>query len=276
MDSYRAYSFIILSAILFLLLGVPFFSSAPASSYFSTPARLTGANTVSSLGSYNWAGFAINSSAGSVTQVKGSWVQPSVMCPSTGTQIAAFWVGIDGLTSSTVEQTGTMAQCQNGIASYFAWYELFPSPSLTISTLKIQPGNVISASVKYSITTGQFTVKIRDVSTSKSFTKSLAVPGAARSSAEWIEETPSSCGSVTCLYAMSNFGTISFGKDTTSVLGTNSATISGSTKSISKFGSMVDSLTMVTYPGASTTMALPSSLSADGTSFSVIWANSGP
>lgn len=264
--------------VLILLVGIPSISlpkssSAPAL-LISSPAKLF--DTPTAFESYNWAGYATNSTNGSVTMVKGSWKQPSVTCTSTGIYVASFWVGIDGLTSTTVEQTGTTVECVNGLASYFAWYEFFPAASVVISTVPVSPGNVISASVAYSTTTKKFTTTIKDVTTHKSFTTSSTVAGAERSSAEWIEEAPASCASITCLYAMPDFGTALYGKDHTSVAETNEATISGTTKPISGFGSLVDSLTMVSYPSGTPVMAQPSALSTDGTSFSVTWVSSGP
>jgi hypothetical protein len=264
--------------VLILLVGAPLVSipntTTTAAFFISSPAKLYG--TPASLESYNWAGYAINSTSGSVSQVKGSWKQPAVTCPSSGVYVAAFWVGIDGLTSTTVEQTGTTAECVNGVASYFAWYEFYPNASVLISPVPVKPGNTISASVTYSTKTDKFTAMIRDASTGKSFSTSAAVAGAERSSAEWIEEAPASCYLITCLYAMPDFGTASYGKDTTSVTETNWATISGTTGPISKFGSTVDSLTMVTYPSGTPVMAQPSALSKDGTSFSITWVSAGP
>jgi Peptidase A4 family len=270
---------VVLSSIVIVLFCLSSFSTS-VSSYSGTlvsgPAKIAKIYSVSSWGSLNWAGYAINASQNSVTQVKGSWKEPTATCPAATTQIAAFWVGIDGLTSPTVEQTGTMAECVNGVTSYFAWYEFYPNPSVIISTLVIHPGDVISATVKYSSTTSKFTTTIKDVTTAKSFSHSSAVPGALRSSAEWIAEAPLSCTLITCIYPLANFGIVSFGKDTTLATGTDTATIGGVTKPISKFGSEVDSLTMVNVADTAI-KALPSATpSLDGTSFSVTWMSAGP
>jgi hypothetical protein len=255
---------------------------SPVSAYssalsFSSPARIVKSYSATAYESTNWAGYAINAATDSVSQVKGSWTEPAVTCSSgTTTGYAVFWVGIDGLTSGTVEQTGTAAECANGVASYFAWYEFYPSPIMEIASLTVSPGNVISASVRYSTSTSKFTISIKDVTTGKSFSHSAAVSGADRSSAEWIAEAPAYCSSPTCLYPLANFRTASFGKDTTRVTGTNAATVSGSTKPILKFGSMVEELVMVDLPPGTTTKAQPSALSTDGTSFSITWVGAGP
>jgi Peptidase A4 family len=248
---------------------------ASSISSISSPAKLVG-NLATNDSSLNWAGYAINAPVNSVTHVKGSWKEPSVTCPvSTMPEAAVFWVGIDGFTSSTVEQTGTMAECLNGVVSYSAWYEFYPNFSVFISTLTIHPGDIISASVKYS-TTSKFTTTIQDVTTTKSFSHTASVPAAMGSSAEWITEAPEfSVNGVPTLSKLPNFGKVYFGRDTTLVLGTDTATISGVTNPIAKFGSSVVEITMVNLLGTKT-MAKSSSLSIDGTSFSVKWISAGP
>ena len=221
--------------------------------------------------STNWSGYAVNGSAGSVSDVKGSWKVPAIVgsCPTTS-QYSSFWVGIDGFSSNTVEQIGTDSDCQNGRAVYYAWYEFYPSPSYTISSFTVKTGDTISAEVNYS--NSKFTVSIVDVTTGKSYSTSATVRSAQRSSAEWIAEAPSSSRGV---LPLADFGTVSLGSDNTGVSATCYATVSGSTKALGSFGSSVQELTMVTSSGK-TVKAQPSSVSKDGTSFSVVWKNSGP
>jgi hypothetical protein len=217
--------------------------------------------------STNWSGYAVTGSKGSVTSVQGSWVVPTVT--GTKTAYSSFWVGIDGFNSSTVEQIGTDSDIKNGKPAYYAWYEFYPNPMVEISIVTISPGDIISASVTYSGST--FTVSITDDNTGKSFSTSGKVRNAARSSAEWIAEAPSSMRGV---LPLANFGTVNFGQDTTLISGTCYATISGVTGSVGSFGSAVQKITMVTNRGA--TKASPSPLSSDGTSFSVTWVSAGP
>ena len=211
----------------------------------------------SSVCSTNWSGYADSGSG--VAAVSGSWVQPSVTCPSSGSTYAAFWVGIDGYSSSTVEQTGTLAQCSNGVATYSAWYEFYPNPMVTISGIAVHPGDTVSASVTYSSSTGEFTVTLTDGS--NSFSSSAAVSGAARSSAEWVVERPALCIGFHCrLTTLANFGSAGF----TSA----SATVGGAAGSISSFTSVA-----ITMVGGSSgpILAEPSSLTGGGSSFSVAY-----
>src|SRR5262249_4565795 len=227
--------------------------------------------------SYNWSGYAVTAAPGAVTAVKGSWVVPAVQpgsCSSrTTAEYASFWVGIDGFTSNTVEQTGTDSDCQNGVPTYYAWFEFYPHPAFLINSMSIRPGDVIEAEVQYSLTTRRFTVTINDRTTGQSFSTSTKVNNAQRSSAEWIAEAPSGSGGI---LPLANFGTAVYGEDNTSVVGTSEATVSGATAPIGSFGSNVYQITMVSGSNPNVSKAVPSSLSSDGTSFSDVWMSSGP
>jgi hypothetical protein len=216
--------------------------------------------------STNWSGYAVTGSTGSVTSVSGSWIVPTVTGSRRTTAYSSFWVGIDGFSSSTVEQIGTDSDVQRGRAVYYAWYEFYPNPMYQIS-MTISPGDVMTASVAYS--GGVFTVSITDKNSGATFSTSATVSSAARSSAEWIAEAPSSYFGV---LPLANFGTVKFGYDYTAVSGTCYATVSGTSGNIGSFGSSVQEITMVTNSG--TVKALPSSLSSDGTSFTVMWQHS--
>jgi hypothetical protein len=212
--------------------------------------------------STNWSGYAVLGS--SFTSAKASWTVPTATC-SSGDQYAAFWVGIDGYSSTTVEQTGTDSDCVGRNPSYYAWYEFYPHPSFEIGSLSIKPGDQMSASVTYS--GSEFTITIEDVTTGKSYTKSSTVSGAKRSSAEWIAEAPC-CTAGGGILPLADFGTVLFGEDSTGVGGTNYATDSATSGPISAFSS-IEEITMDSSKGAKE--AVPTGLSGDGTSFSVTW-----
>jgi hypothetical protein len=227
------------------------------------PDRLRGNVTVSD--STNWSGYAVTGS--SFTSAKASWIVPTVNCATTPNTYAAFWVGIDGWTSSTVEQTGTDSDCSGKTASYYAWYEFYPKGSVLISTLKVSPGNKIAAEVTYS--GSEFTITIVNETTGKSYSKSSRVSGAKRSSAEWIAEAPC-CTNAGGILPLSDFGIVDFGDDYTAVSGTNYATDSSITGPINDFGTGVQEAIMVNgTTGANE--AVPSALSTDGSSFTVSW-----
>src|SRR5262249_704814 len=87
-----------------------------------------GLNSTSS----NWSRYA--NTGRTLTDVKGSWTQPSATCSSGQTAYSSFWVGIDGDTTNTVEQTGTDADCASGTPTYYAWYEMYPKFPVNLST----------------------------------------------------------------------------------------------------------------------------------------------
>jgi hypothetical protein len=211
----------------------------------------------------NWSGYAVTGS--DFTKAEASWIVPTVTC-SSETQYAVFWVGLDGYSSSTVEQTGTETVCSGGKPTYSAWYEFCcTEPIITITTMTVEPGDKMSASIVYTSSKEAFTVKITDERTGQSFTKSKKVPGAARSSAEWIAEAPSS-GTI---LPLADFGTVLFGEDSTAITGTCYATDSSTHGPIGAFSTTIEEITMEKN---SVMEAIPSGLSSDGTSFSVTWA----
>jgi hypothetical protein len=236
---------------------------APRRAYPGTSPRVIENVTVSD--STNWSGYAVTGS--SFTSAKASWIIPTVTCSKTPNTYSSFWVGIDGWTSSTVEQTGTDSDCNGSSPSYYAWYEFYPKGSVLISGVPVSPGNKMDAQVVYNGT--EFTITITNETTGKSFSKSSRVGSAARSSAEWIAEAPC-CTNGGGILPLADFGTVDFGDDHTGISGTNDATDSSTTGAIGAFGSNIQEAIMVNgSTGANE--AVPSGLSSDGTSFTVTW-----
>lgn len=215
--------------------------------------------------SENWSGYAVTGAK--FTKAEGSWIEPTAHCGKTPNTYAAFWVGIDGYSSTTVEQTGTLIECDGKTALYYAWYEFYPAEDIeVIPSITVSPGDTISASVTYA--EPEFTLEITDETTGKSFTKKGTVTHAARNSAEWIAEAPC-CTSGGDILPLADFGTAEYGEDYTDVNDTNYATDAAVTGPISDFGKKVEKITMVSSGGK--TEALPTALTTDGTSFKVFW-----
>jgi len=236
---------------------------APRKLYGTAP-RVIGNVTVED--STNWSGYAVEGS--SFTKALGSWTVPTVNCSKTPNTYSSFWVGIDGWTSSTVEQTGTDSDCNGSSPSYYAWYEFYPAASILISSVPVSPGNHISATVTYN-SGSSFTITLTNESTGKSYSKTGSVSGAARTSAEWIAEAPC-CTRRGGILPLADFGTVDLGEDYTGVSSTNDATDSSVSGAIGAFGSNVFESIMVNgSTGADE--AVPSGLSSDGTSFTVTW-----
>jgi hypothetical protein len=155
--------------------------------------------------STNWAGYA--DTTGTFKSVSATWTEPTATCTS-GDQYAAFWVGIDGFSSSTVEQTGTEADCDGKTAEYYAWYEMYPGPSENYSNT-VKPGDHITASVVYD--GGEdFTLNIADTTQGWSHSNEQSLGETpALSSAEVIVEAPC-CTANGDILNLTDFGTVSF------------------------------------------------------------------
>jgi Peptidase A4 family len=147
-----------------------------------------GARGTSAVGSYNWSGYAdVSTTANTFTGVSGTWRQPATVC-SPEQRLTAFWVGLDGFNNETVEQLGTLAYCFEGVPTYFTWWEMFPGASVTVGST-VQPGDLISASVKRSGTS--YTLTLVDFTTpGNSFSTVQSCTTCENESAEWIAERP--------------------------------------------------------------------------------------
>lgn len=237
-------------------------------------------------GSYestNWSGYAVTGS--NFTQVTGSWIVPASSCAAgSSAEYAAFWIGLDGWNSNSVEQTGTDSDCSNGTPSYYAWYEFYPEPSYYAGRMtNLKPGDVMTASVSYNSSKTQFTATITDTTSGATYTATYSPSRfrggtPARSSAEWIAEAPSGyVGRKIEVLPLADFNVIKLGPDFTLPADAQTATIgTGSPASIGSFGANVNSTTMVTDTSPSAPMATPSPLTSDGTSFYVTWNSVGP
>jgi Peptidase A4 family len=225
------------------------FVPAPTFAAGATGGRYAAPNhKISHSSSTNWSGYAV-SGFGPYTTVSSSWTQPAVDCARTPTGWSSFWVGLDGDTTNTVEQTGTEADCSSGTAVYYAWYEMYPKYPVNYSN-PVSPGDSFSASVNYS-GRGNFQLTLRDTTKGWSQTTTQRLKSAKLGSAEVIAEAPSSSGGV---LPLADFGTLGF----------SGATVNGSLLTSSTPG--IDPITMVS---GGTVKAAPSAISSGG--FSDTW-----
>jgi peptidase A4-like protein len=200
--------------------------------------------------STNWSGYAVTGTT--YRSVSASWTQPGVDCSVTPTGWSSFWIGLDGDNSSTVEQTGTEADCSSGKPVYSAWYEMYPKFPVNFS-------NTVGAGDQFtsSVTTdgrGNFTLTLSDTTRGWTQTNSAKLKSARLSSAEVIAEAPSSSGGV---LPLADFGSVGF----------SSAKVNGTTLTSSTSG-----LDPITMKSGSTVKAAPSTLSNG--SFSISWSHS--
>ena len=123
-------------------------------------------------------------------------------------------MGLDGYSSSSVEQTGTDADCSRAKPVYYGWYEMYPAYPVNFSNT-VRPGDAMSASVTFS-GSSTYTLVLRDTTQGWTQTIVKSQTGLARSSAEVITEAPSSSRGV---LPLADFGTVSY--STSSANGTS-------------------------------------------------------
>jgi hypothetical protein len=152
--------------------------------------------------STNWSGYAADT--GTYTSVSATWVQPTGSCTS-ATRYASFWVGLDGFSSDSVEQTGTDTDCSGGHPVYYGWYEMYPNPSFNFGDA-ISAGDTISAAVTYE-GSNEYLLSLSDKTKGWTTTTTQTLSGAPRSSAEVIIEAPCCTGSGGIL-PLADFGTV--------------------------------------------------------------------
>jgi hypothetical protein len=208
----------------------------------------------------NWSGYANDDSKGNAySKVSAGWTEPAVTCPTKEDQLAAFWVGIDGLTSSKVEQDGTLAQCYEGKAYYYTWWEMYPTNNIQVVGGTVKPGDKIAASV---VKTGtRYALKVTDSTTSGnnvSTTQTCSASACIDSSAEWIGEAP---GGSRGEYPLADFKTWAV----------SSASVTSGTKTGTIKTFPDDEITMESDTYA---LATPGALNSAGTGFTDTWDNS--
>ncbi len=203
----------------------------------------------SSSASENWAGYA--ATGGTFTSVAGSWTVPTVTAG--GSRAAdATWVGIGGIESHDLIQAGTEAIVENGDVTYAAWVETLPQASKEVP-LTIHPGDKVNVSLEQQ-STGTWLIVIQDVTSGESYKKTVSYQSSL-SSAEWIQEAPTSGGRF--LMPIDDFGSITFTNAT--------ATENGQQETLAKTGAQ--SITM--QYTRTQVLVQTSSIGSDGASFTV-------
>ena len=158
-----------------------------------------------SVTSSNWSGYAATGGTGAFSSVSASWTEPTGTCTSRrADQYSSFWVGLDGYSSDSVEQTGTDVDCAGRTAEYYGWYEMYPAYPVNFSNT-VRPGDRLSASVTFS---GSETYTLVLTNSTQGWTQRIVKnqSGLSRSSAEVIVEAPSSN---TGVLPLADFGTVS-------------------------------------------------------------------
>jgi hypothetical protein len=152
--------------------------------------------------SSNWSGYAATGQT--FSSVSSNWTEPTATCNDSGDEYAAFWVGLDGFNSDSVEQTGTDSDCDGGSPDYYGWYEMYPAAPVYYSN-PVSPGDSMSASV--SVSGDTYTLVLTDNTQGWTQTQTISESGLQDSSAEVITEAPSdSSGPL----PLADFGTVNY------------------------------------------------------------------
>jgi hypothetical protein len=212
----------------------------------NTPPPATGGYT-----STNWSGYVATS--GGYTSVSGSWRVPAATGNGISTTADGTWIGIGGVFSNDLIQTGTGNTIDaNGQVSTYAFYELLPDVALEIPSLSVSAGDSMSANITET-SSGVWQITITDNTRGQTFSTSVNYVSS-HSSAEWIEEDPSYASGAQVPF--DNFGSAAFTASSATASGT-SATIAGNNGR------------PITMLSSGQPVAVPSILTGSGTGFTV-------
>ncbi|MBV8714800.1 MAG: hypothetical protein JOZ65_07000 [Chloroflexi bacterium] len=173
---------------------------------FHRPIVRVGANQ-----SNNWSGYnqgTLEKGGKQFHQVSATWTVPSATQHKAGeAEYSATWIGIGGgcvdancmVTDSSLIQAGTSQDVDaSGAATYDAWWEIIPAPSITISNFKVSAGDSIHVAITEG-TPGVWTIAVQNQTSGQTFSTTTPY-SSTYATAEWIEETPvvvSNSGQVT-------------------------------------------------------------------------------
>jgi peptidase A4-like protein len=235
-------------------------TSRPPATNQAIPGSRRSVHGLTQFESGNWSGYANDNTKGnSYRQVSGVWTEPAISCPTQELELSVFWVGIDGFSSDTVEQDGTLAECYEGTAYYYTWWEMYPSNDIQTVGDTVRPGDKIVSSVVKQGT--NYRLRVTDFSTSGNnidTTQSCDAATCVDSSAEWIGEAPSG--------GRGEFPLAKFTPWSVSGASVSSGAKTGTIKSFPD-----DEITM---EGDAYPLATPGALNSAGTTFKDYWNNS--
>ena len=131
--------------------------------------------------------------------ISGDWTVPTATQRTTGqAENSSDWIGIGGgcvdatctVTDNTLIQDGTEQDVSStGQASYSAWWEIIPGPSISIS-MTVAPGDHMHSSIAETVPNSNvWQITLRDVTRNETFTQTVPY-SSTHATAEWIEETP--------------------------------------------------------------------------------------
>ena len=177
--------------------------------------------------STNWFGYnqgSLELGGKQFSSITGDWTVPTATQHTAGQEaFSSDWIGIGGgcvdagctIGDSTLIQTGTEQDVDAaGRASYSAWWELIPGPSIDIS-MTVGAGDHMHASVAELVPGANvWTITLQDVTRGETFTTTVPY-SSSHLTAEWIEETPLLIGTNAGFAALPNLTNPAFTAATT-------------------------------------------------------------
>jgi hypothetical protein len=178
--------------------------------------------------SSNWFGYnqgSLELGGKQFNAITGDWTVPSATPHVSGQDAySSDWIGIGGgcvdagctVADNTLIQTGTEQDVDTaGNASYSAWWEIIPGPSIEITNMTIGPGDHMHASLAELIAgSNVWTITLQDVTRGETFTQTVPY-SSSHLTAEWIEETPLLLGTNAGFAALPNLTNPAFTAATT-------------------------------------------------------------
>jgi len=172
--------------------------------------RASAVPAVTTAYSANWSGY-VATGPNPYTSVSASWTVPSVSA-TFPPAYSAVWVGIGGVdrNSNRLLQAGTEQDVlSNGTASYYAWHEVYPRPSMPVA--HISPGDSITVTISQVLANASAwrILIVRNSGTILNLTVNTRINLASQATAEFIVERPSILPR-NQLARLANFGTVKF------------------------------------------------------------------
>ena len=135
--------------------------------------------------SSNWSGYAVT--GGTFTTATADWIQNAGTCTKgDGQTDMSPWVGLDGFSDNTVEQTGTSIDCNGASADYYAWYEMYPANVVVINKT-VKAGDSFTGTVTHTSGTS-YKLTLTDHTQNWTYSVTKSISGAQDSSAEAVME----------------------------------------------------------------------------------------
>jgi Peptidase A4 family len=152
--------------------------------------------------STNWFGYnqgALETGKSLFHAITANWTVPRASQHKKGEdEYSSTWGGIGGgcletsctVTDQTLIQAGTEQDVVSGKPQYSAWWELIPAPGITITDMKVAPGDVMHLDIHEVITNSEvWSITLTNVTRHQTFNQTVPYTST-YGTAEWIEETP--------------------------------------------------------------------------------------